>query len=177
MKLRTILLSLFALAGVQAPVHALPGWGWTSQLSSLAQSNTVAVVALAGFSIHGLKSAYDSYKLQAHKNQIRLDATTKLKELHLHLATQSKETTGYAEILKQIKSIPISDLSNEVVQSNSALLGLLTQVEPDHAKTAQAYTQLYNQINKEVNPQSSFVIPSIVSEVITTPDLYLPFIF
>lgn len=178
MKLRTILLStLFALAGVQAPVNALPGWGWTSRLSSLAQSNTAAVVALAGFSIHGLVSAYDTYKIQANIKQSRIDAATKLKELHLHLATHTKETSEYAEILKQINNVSISDLSNEVAQANGNLVSLLTQVEPDHGKTAQAYTKLYNQINKEVKPHASFAIPSIVSEVINTPDLYVPFIF
>lgn len=177
MKLRTIFLSLFvAIATVFAPIQALPGWA--TKAVSFAKSNNMALVAAAGFGIHSIVNAYRSYNNQQEQINAHVRTLSTLRALHLIAASYPKGDTQYNHAIKQIKSIPVSDLSNEVVQANERLLTLLDASKADYSAIADAYTQLYKQINAELgywNP--AFEVVSILPEFVTDPNTYLSLIF
>ena len=177
MKLRAIILSVsFAMAAVQAPVHANPRfWGWTTALTTAAKDN-MAAIATAGIGLISIVEGYRNYQENSKSNSLRIESLNSLKSLHMKLAVSVKDTPEYQVVLNEIQKI--TNLSPDVSVTNSRLLALLAASQADANSIADSYTHLYRQIKNELAQKTKFIqIPSIVSEVVTDPDTYLTMIF
>lgn len=177
MKLRALFLSLsLATVAIQAPIQALPGW--VTKAISCAQSNNVALVAAVGFGLHSIVGAYRSYTAQQEYINAQVRTLSTLKALHLIVASHQKGDIQYNQAIKQIKEIAVSDLSKDVAHANKRLLTLLDADKADYSAIADAYSQLYKQINAELgywNP--AFEVVSTLPEFVTDPNTYLSLIF
>lgn len=177
MKLRTIFLSLsMATLAIQAPIQALPSWA--NKAVSFAKSNNMALVVAVGFGLHSIVNAYRSYNAQQEHINAQVRTLSTLRALHIIAASYPKGDIQYNHAINQIKSIPVSDFSYDVARLNNKVLKLLEASSIDHIAVANAYTELYQQINTELgywNP--AFEVVSTLPEFVTDPTTYLSLIF
>lgn len=177
MKLRKFFLVLsLVMLTFQAPTQGFPGWA--TKAVSLVKNNNTVLLAAAGFGLHSIVSAYRSYNDQQEQINAQIRTLSTLRALHMSAASYPKGDLQYNHAIKQIKNIPVSNLSSEVVRVNERLLTLLEASKPDYCAIADAYSQLYKQINTELgyfNPVSEAA--ATLPEFIYDPNTYLSLIF